>query len=261
MKAGTHTFESDIDKRRTPNLGELLPPDPKPHNLHSQGEPYYAGGFRIISECSGFRGLERWHPGGTIEIERSHQIEAAFWRSVCGVNDSHASSDPNRRVAFALALRQLMDYAERRRQQLSPLRDKLMISTDDAFSTDGGLGGHVRLGATLGLAISEAINADDPSLAIRDLTNTFKVGLENVAKAEGKKPDKRRRKGPKPHQAIHEAEYLFGSLLRSSASPVKLSKSMIQAVLVSTGFDWLSKDRRGKWADLFQQACLDDLPD
>ncbi|MCH7228275.1 hypothetical protein [Haloferula sp. A504] len=260
MSRPLHTFPSDAERERTPNLGEVLPPDPEPHNLLSHTVPHYAGGFRIVAECSGFRILERWNPGGKREVERSDQIEAAYWRDLCGGNSGESSTSPERRAALALALDRLMAFAENEREALEPLRDRLTISAHDIDKVGEGLGGHVRLGATFGLELAEALNSPDIEDAIGDLTKSFRVALDNLARARGKKKEDGRRKSGRPCviNAILEAQRQF---VFSTDSERRLSRASIRARMEACGFSYPKKHRKRDWEDLFKRAALGDLPD
>lgn len=253
-------FPSDLEIAKNPNFGKLKQPEEHHFRgtLFAPNGPYYEGGAKILKSCAEFRLVQDYSPEGPKRVEWSFEIYRLFMKSSMRINDAgeNSTSSPKHKIAFAAALSNLSLFYNNNRKAFEHISKLSYENPEYANPSIEGLGVALPVGATLGRAISDCLEAEDTDQAIKDLTALFGVTLRAVARSHGKLPDKRHGKRPKAHDLIRVASELFREY---EERPVKQA---VQLLLIEHyGFVVGGKNQTGAWNDLFNRAGLSNLPE
>jgi hypothetical protein len=204
----------------------------------SAGPPGFDdNGRRVIKDVGEFR-LVEWFPGGPIIVEYSKEIRAALTKARFRISEARDKiTTPDERAMLAGALFSL--YIDAR----EGLDNPRLAS---------------RLRDTLGVAILEAMQAQDVECAIEGCGAKFRAALRSIAVASGALRDKhsQRKRKPKPEVvAIQEG----GRIFRETQE--RPTKTAIRAAMEAQGIVFDKRHARARWSDIFILARLHNLAD
>jgi hypothetical protein len=264
MTPNAARFWSDHLIAETEKFGELITSSPQLLSGFlggGAGEPFYRGGYSMAEECREFRVFQVHGPEGDFIVERNLEIQRAFLKSKMRVNGDTSDNDARwiQRISFADALDHLARHSKDNREALEAVVDCAAVSRGEArASTKQGFPNATltKLAGTIGLSIVRAMESPDPTQAIKDLTSSFQLGLQALARSADLIDDKRLGRRPKVHELIESAEMIF---LSRRERPTKLQ---VKEFLTSQKDRTIAgKNASATWTDLFLVSGLSDLPD
>lgn len=257
-------FWSDHLIAETDKFGELIPSSPTQLLSGFLGggpsEPFYRGGYRLTDECREFRVFQVHGPDGIFIVERNFEIQRAYLKSRMRVNGDTPKNEGRwiRRVALADGLENLARHAKENRDALEAVADTAQISNAEAREANKHGSPNTtltKLAGTIGLEIIKALDSSDPSQSIKELTSSFQLALQALARSANRLDDRRLGSRPRPHDLISMAEGIF---LQSRERP---TKSHVISLLAHLELTIRGKNSAADWRQLFMLAGLSDLPD